>query len=122
MKPEIKRLHSPDIFDLENFKPKDPHKFSFLLQVMVGIQGQKGEESFDIEVCTPQWIESTYGLDQVILGLHHIIIREYNYQNIVQVINNFLLKCSGENWDEIARKISRLGRWEFDDYTDNSLT
>ena len=118
MKAVLKRLHSPDIHDLENYQPEDPKKFGFLLQAMIGPEGQNGEESFDIEVCTPKWLEETYNDDQVVIGLYHLIVRKYNYQKIVLAIKGFLLDCYGENWNEIVEKVSRLGKWEFDGYVD----
>ena len=118
MKAELKRLHSPDIYDLENYQPENTEKFAFLLQIMVGPEGKDGEESFDIEVCTPKWLEETYGIDDVVIGRHHLVVREYNYQRIAHVVKEFLQGCSGENWNEIAEKVSRLGKWEFEDYVE----
>ncbi|WP_187669686.1 immunity 8 family protein [Zestomonas carbonaria] len=118
MNAELKRLHSPDVYDLESFQPENPEVFGFLLQVMVGPEGKEGEESFDIEVCTPRWLENTYGMDEVVIGCHHIIVRKYNYQKIVDAINKFLRKCTGESWSEIAGKVSRLGKWEFEGYAE----
>ncbi|MES2662168.1 MAG: immunity 8 family protein [Pseudomonadota bacterium] len=116
MNAELKRLHSPDIYDLENYQPEHPRKFGFLLQAMVGPKGKEGEESFDLEVCTPGWLEEAYGPDEVIIGQHYLIVREYNYQRIVASIENFLRDCSGKNWREVGEKVSRLGKWEFEDY------
>ena len=116
MNAELKRVHSPDIDDLENYRPKDPRKFAFLLQAMIGPEGKEGEESFDIEVCTPKWLEETYGLEDVVIGRHHLIIREYNYERIIHAIKDYLQLCSGENWSEVAEKVGRLGKWEFEDY------
>lgn len=116
MNAELKRLHSPDIYDLEHFHAEDPENFAFLLQVMVGPEGEDGEESFDIEVCTPKWLEQTYGVDEIVIGRHLLIVREFNYQRIVSFIKGYLSKCSGENWNDIAQKVSRLGMWEFEDY------
>jgi len=116
MNAELKRFHSPDIYDLENYRPENPENFGFLLQVMVGPEGKDGEESFDIEVCTPKWLEETYEVEDVVIGRHHIIIREYNFERLVRSIKDFLKQCSGESWNEVTEKVSRLGRWEFEDY------
>jgi len=118
MKAELKRVHSPDVFDLKNFQPENTEKFAFLLQAMVGPEGKDCEESFDIEVCTPKWLEDTCGTDDVIIGCHYLIVRSYNYQKIVSAIKEFLKRCSGEDWNDVARKVSRLGRWEFEDYVE----
>lgn len=48
--------------------------------------------------------------------MHYLIVREYNYKKIVYAIEKFLLNCSATNWDEISRKVSRLGLWEFEGY------
>lgn len=118
MNAELKRLHSPDVYDLENYQPEDPGKFGFLLQAMIGPEGKEGEESFDMDVCTPRWLEETHGIDEVVIGRHYLIVREYNYQRIVTTIKDFLRDCSGENWSDVAERVSRLGKWEFEDYTE----
>lgn len=118
MNAELKRIHSPDIYDLESYRPEDPNKFAFLLQAMIGPEGKEGEESFDIEVCTPRWLEEIYKLEEIVVGRHHLIVREYNYERIIKTIKDYLQNCSGEGWNEVAEKVARLGKWEFEDYTD----
>lgn len=118
MKAELKRVHSPDIDDLKNYKPENPKHFAFLLQAMIGPQGMDGEESFNIEVCTPQWLEETYDVEDVVIGRHHFIVREYNYERIIRTIEDFIQDCSGNSWTEVAEKVSRLGMWEFEDYVE----
>ncbi|WP_339507057.1 immunity 8 family protein [Pseudomonas sp. EA_15y_Pfl1_P102] len=120
MKAELKRVHSPDIYNLESYHPECSDNFGFLLQAMIGPAGEDGEESFDIEVCTPKWIEKNLGEDEILLGTHYLIVREYNYQKIVHAIEKFLLDCSGANWIEVSRKVSRLGLWEFEAYEDGA--
>ncbi len=104
LKASLKRLHSPDVFDLENHQPEDLHSFSFLLQAMIGPEGKEGEESFDIEVCTPKWIEQTYSLDDAAVGRHHLIVMEYNYARIVRSIEDFIKQCTGADWNGVAEK------------------
>ena len=41
----------------------------------------------------------------------------YNHTNLaVRTINEYIDKCSDENWEEIANKLSRYFAWEFEDY------
>lgn len=42
MRAKLKRLHSPDIYDLRAFIPEEPDKFGFLLQAMIGPEGLEG--------------------------------------------------------------------------------
>ena len=116
MKAEIKRLHSPDVFDLSSFSPDDPQNFGFLLQVIVGIKGIESEESFDMIVCTPKWLESKFGISDVLFGEHYLIVFQYSYENIRSKIASYIEGLKEENWDQLATKIDRIGKWEFRDY------
>ena len=115
---ELRGLYSPDIDDLEQYRPANPESFAFLLQAIVGPNGEDGEESFDIEVCTPKWMDQNFGLEDVRTGQHLLIIKEYNYQRIVRFIENYLMHCSGEDWAEVAKKVADMGHWEFENYTE----
>jgi hypothetical protein len=113
---KVRLLHSPDIADLEAWAPPDPNSFGFLLQVIAGPDSGEGEESFDVELCTPAWLERRYGTEAVVLGAYHLIVFKYNYPKIRDFIETFVRNCSGASWREVAEKIGRLGRWEFEDY------
>lgn len=115
MRAKLKRLHSPDM-DLETFWPEDPNNFGFLLQAMIGPEDQEGEESFDMQVCTPEWLKAKYSDSDILFGYYHLIVFEYDMQRIERKIARYCEHCVGENWQEIANKLSRIGRWEFEDY------
>lgn len=120
MKAMLKNLFSTDINDLANFSPPDPTNFGFPLHLLVGPEGEDGMESFQVVVCTPTWLRETYGNDAVIIGRHYILMFEFNYEKIVNTIKVFLDQCIGETWGEVAEKVARLGKWEFEDYRDYS--
>lgn len=116
MKAVLKRLHSPDVFDLESHEPEDRTSFSLLVQAMIGPVGQEGEESFDIDVCTPRWLDSIMDAKSVVFGRHYIIVKAYDYHLIHSSIEQYVDTCSGKDWEEVAERLSRLGKWEFEDY------
>lgn len=116
MIPELKRIHSPDIDDLVNYIPETPECFSILIQIMVGPRGEDWEESFDIDVCTPRWIDKNQDKDEVLIARHYLIVIEFNYENIVEAIKKYLMSCSGKNWEEVAVKVGGLGHWEFEGF------
>ena len=116
MTPEVKRLHSPDVAELSAYVPADPGNFAFLLQVMVGPVGQDAEESFDVVVCTPRWISSHLGPEEILVGLHHLVVATYDYGRLERFLRRRVSECGGTTWNEIGARIGRLGRWEFDDY------
>jgi hypothetical protein len=116
MRAELKRLHSPDIEDLISYAPSQGGTFGFLLQVMAGPQGREGEESFDVFVCTPEWLKQNRSRADLIVGWHYLIVFEYNYERLRGFIDRYCSQCSGETWQEVAQRLGRLGKWEFEDY------
>lgn len=116
MKAKLKRLHSPDV-DLQNYWPEDSRNFSFLLQAMIGPADTEGEESFDIEVCTPEWLRSQYSDSEVLSGHHFLIVFDYNLDQIKNYISHYCERCEADNWEQLANKLNRLGKWEFEDYS-----
>ncbi len=116
MTAELKRLHSPDVHDLRSFAPEVSDNFGFLLQAMIGPKAMDGAESFDIVVCTPRWLSEHHDRSNIVLGRHYLIVFEYDYDRLVDMIADFCSKCSGQTWQEIAMRLGRLGKWEFEDY------
>lgn len=116
MEAELKYLHSPDVYDLKAYEPTNSKEFSIFIQIMIGIKGEEGEESFNIILCTPEWIKVNYGPEDILIGRHHIIVQEYNYERLEKMIKEYIAKSSADTWGEIAEKLARLGHWEFEDY------
>jgi hypothetical protein len=112
---EVKSIMCVDIFDLENYRPDDYENFSFVLTITVGIAGKEGGDLFDIDVCTPQWLLENQG-DGFVLGKGKLIVFKCDMKFILGRIKRLFEGQSGNDWAEIAIKLSRIGRWEFEDY------
>lgn len=95
MNAELKRVHSPDIYNLKSYQPECSDSFCFLLQAMIGPAGEDGEESFDIEVCTPKWIESHLEINDGLIGVHYLIVREYSYKKSFTLLRSFCWAVRG---------------------------
>jgi hypothetical protein len=115
MQAEIRYLHTPDI-DPATFTPDDPERFAFLVQMIAGPAGEKGEESFDFEVCTPGWLHERASREGPVNGRHHLIIDTFNWPALRSYFQQLVTRCQGQDWHEIAAKLSRYGHWEFEDY------
>jgi len=111
----LRRLHSPDIPDLESYHPES-NSFGFLLQAMFGPENGDGEESFDMIVCTPGWVVRELAQKEIIVGHQHLILNEYDITKIRSFLVEYGCRCVGSTWQEVAAKLSRIGRWEFEDY------
>ena len=116
MKAKLKNWYCPDIEDLPTYSPPQFDSFCFLFRAMVGVAEEEGEESFDIQVCTPKWLQSNMKKADVIIGRHFLFVLEYHFDLIFSKIKKMIESCEGEDWDEVAQKISRIGFWEFEDY------
>ncbi len=115
MMAQVKAIYA-ELNALEDYTPEDHERFCVLLQVMVGPRNDKGEESFDIKVCSPKWLEQEVEREGFVLGMHKLIVAEYNPVQIRKVLIKFFERYSGDSWREIALKLGRMGSWEFEDY------
>lgn len=116
MKAELKDIISPDIIDIRNFHPQKENCFSFLFEFTVGIKGEECGDQFSIEVCTPNWLLENLSKSEALFGTNRLIVLSYDVDLIINQITQYCSSCTGENWEEIADKISRIARWEFEDY------
>jgi hypothetical protein len=116
MRAELKRLHSPDVENLESYVPKPSDDFGFLLQVMVGPKNEPGEESFAVLVCTPDRLKRRHKSSDVVVGRHYLVVFEYDYGRLRRFFQEYCEQCFGVTWSELANKLGRIGKWEFEDY------
>lgn len=116
MKPQVKRIHSPDVGDLESYAPDDPSRIGVLIQIMVGPAGRDGEEAFDLVVCTPQWLSTQIAGMRVLNLRHHLLVDTWSWPAVVDYIEQSLASIDASTWQEVAALVGRLGKWEFEDY------
>ncbi len=119
---ELNAIMCPDApnGDFSAYHPDNPTSFSCFLQLLVGIHNQGGGESFGLTLCTPQWLVETHSQEDIVIGKNLLIVFDYNYPHIVQWLNRYIERCTGETWQDVAKRVSALGHWEFEDYQANS--
>lgn len=113
---EVKAIYTTDMDRLEQHPPNDTERFCLWVRAIVGSKGGQGEESFDIGVCTPNWLASKCQEGGFVVGRHYLIVNQYDPAYIKQVITELIEKCEGSSWREVAEKVSRIGHWELQDY------
>lgn len=116
--PDIRRLHSPDLFDMQSERPEDPEQFCILVQAMIGPAGEIGEESFDFVVCTPKWLAQSLRKDDYVFGRHYLLVEYYDYDIIFSALISLCQGITGSSWRQVAEQLGRYGKWEFEDYTE----
>ena len=66
-------------------------------------------------VCSPESLAQEAAQGPV-LGLHRIVMARFDYAALASTIRDFCERCEGTTWPEVAHRVARLGRWEFEDY------
>jgi hypothetical protein len=117
MKASVRRFHSPDV-DLPEYVPVDPTNVGVLVQALVGPDGGPGEETFDIMVCTPAWLAERLNGGRTLVGRHHFFVDRFDTQRVLDGLTQVIEAESAETWDELAGRLARIGKWEFEDYQD----
>lgn len=99
----------------------DPAEFSILARMMVGRADTPGEESFDVTVCTPEWLaKASTRVGGIYNARHHLIVNldEFDQRALQLWLSARVQEASSDTWAEVGEKLSRLGHWEFEDYSD----
>jgi hypothetical protein len=115
MRAELKALDlEPDPSTL----PEDPAEFALLARVYAGPADGPGEESFDITVCSPEWLAAACRQVGFYDARHHLVINvdQFDQRELRSWLTKRVGNVAGETWHEIGTKLARLGAWEFEDY------
>jgi Immunity protein 8 len=98
----------------------DPKEFSLLTRMVVGPADTVGEESFDVTVCTPQWLaECCREQGGIYNPRHHLVVtlEEFDKTRLRAWLEARVARVEATTWGEIAAQIGRLAYWEFEDFT-----
>ena len=115
MKAELRSLVTVDHEPVSTAQPEGV-AFRVSLRALVGPSGLPGEESFDFDVCSPAWLLEELGSPSIVEGRFLLIARDFDPQCIEDYVRQRLQEASGKDWPEVAGKIARWARWEFEDY------
>ncbi len=99
------------------YQPEDISMFRLWLEVSVGVEGEEGEEVFQIFICSQKWLEKKIKEYTFFVGLHAIIMDEYNYDNLCRILNS-LFCIEGSNYEEISNKLGQIALSEHQQYRD----
>ncbi len=116
MKATVHAVLTIDSEPIESLTPPDPLDMGEWLRVIAAPAGEAGEESFDLIVCTPRWLERESEARGPIVGRHHLIVAEWNPTRIAEVVTDLFESQTGHDWADLGTKLGRLGYWEFEDY------
>ena len=98
----------------------DPSEFALLARMSIGSPDGPGMESFDITVCTPEWLaKQCVAVGGVYNARHHLVVtlETFDKRSLHRWLEARVEAVQGETWSEVAERLGRLGYWEFEDYT-----
>ena len=98
--------------------PAEPASFSFWVRLIVGPKDGPGEESFDLTVCSPEWLAVRCRQQGIVDGRHHLVVNadDFDQRQLRSWLESRVRQLQGGSWSEIGEKLGRLGHWEFEDY------
>ena len=114
MKAEIRGYSLTENEDLSSYEPNEQQMFSFTLLFEIGIQGQKGSDFFEVDIASPAFLERL--ASQPLFLRHTILATDYNIPAAVALVHKYVEALEEDSWEKLASKISRVARWEFEDY------
>lgn len=116
MRAHVREVYSPDI-DVERYTPLNPHDDGQWVRFIIGPDNAPGEESFDVLVCTPAWLSDVISTDGPQIGRHHLIVDPMDLNEAITFLRRRFESLTAADWDGLAEKLSRIGHWEFEDYS-----
>ena len=100
--------------------PGDPAAFSLLARMIVGPPDAPGEESFDVTVCTPEWLAARCRAQGGLYDpRHHLVVTldTFDKETLRAWLEARVRAVEAPTWGEVGGRLGRLGYWEFEDYT-----
>ena len=117
MRAQLKSLDlEPDPASLSG----DPAEFSLLARMIVGPPDSPGEESFDLTVCTPEWLAVRCRAQGGLYDpRHHLVVTldTFDQRALRTWLEGRVRAVEAPTWTEVGERLGRLGFWEFEDYT-----
>lgn len=120
MEAELRTLFSTDVDDLASYRPGEVYFLS--LRALIGPKGSPGEESFDFDVCSPAWLAAEVERDGLVSGRFCLFMAKYDYGAVERYVSKRVAQATGSDWPEVAAKLARWSRWEFEDYVEKPST
>ena len=116
MRPLLRGAISPDVDCLQEYRTQPGSSWSVFVELLVGPAGGEGEESFGVNVCSPQWLAAKIEREGPLILRHYIVVSEFSWPTIEEAVERVLASIVADTWAEIAHEVARIGHWEFEDY------
>lgn len=86
--------------------------FCYTLDVYVGIEGERGEELFTIDVCNPWYLFEQIKALGIINGHGFLIVNKFNLKDIERFLESYICNLETKNWDDLIEKMKNISIYE----------
>jgi hypothetical protein len=115
MRAELKGIMSPDVPDLEKWRPESD-AFSVMLELEIGPKNRHDSEMFYLEVISPKALAVQAADEGLLFGRGLLVMDTFSYSKLVDFIERWCAGTHGKTWEEMVEKLSRYAAYEFLDY------
>jgi hypothetical protein len=116
MRAELRSLDSADApGGLSSFAPADPERVSIAVAATIGPAGGEGGDLFYFNIVTAAWL-AEHPSEKGFEFMRDLLVTRWDYATVNRAISDLCFHTEGEDWSEIATKLSRSAHWEFEDY------
>lgn len=111
-------LKSLDLDPEPSELPADPASFCTHATMYVGPPDSPGRETFQLTVCSAEWIAAQTREVGILDAHHHLIVDfdSFDQRRLRTWLEKRVSSLSGASWSDVGEKLGRLGHWEFEDY------
>jgi hypothetical protein len=132
--------HVPSILPEFEESPVGATHFAFNCLILIGPEGEDGEDRFDVFVCSPAWlaanftaVEATTGRrlfpwartepnDRAVFTPGLLLMPTWSLEALAEAIDLICERCQGPDWPTVASRLTRYLDWEYeykyDEYVD----
>jgi hypothetical protein len=119
MKPIVKMIVSYDLPDATSL-PADPEHCRVGIVAGIGLEGDDAQDDFRFQFCTLKYVASKVRNSRYFCDRGLVVVEGFSWEIVELTLASICDQIEGQSWDEIAKELSKIGEWEFEDYDDDS--
>ncbi len=75
-----------------------------------------GSNMFYVTLATPESLRKFRPINYALVKNHTLVVNNYNYQNLIEVLNSILVECTSTTYEESCILLQRYFKWEYDSF------
>jgi hypothetical protein len=89
--------------------------FGISVSAFIGPNDSPGTDEFRFFVCSPRWLQDDPPPKSFEFLRGHLLLTRWDYATLYRAIGDLCAHTEGENWFDVATKLSRYAIWEDED-------